>query len=157
MKITRGKNLAEMVFYLIQSGPSGGTDIPTATSLLPCFHACQQHCKIPKPQKLWIFTCGLLLLQPRKGRQRCKNRWELSASSQMTCLRRCCIYGDVQTKQSQKMLGINWRRGFRFLWSSSAFFQTFALSLGEDERAAGTSKLPLSHEKPGLMEGILDV
>lgn len=35
------------------------------------------------------------------------------------------------------------------------FFQTFALSLGVDRRAVGTSKLPLSLEKPGLGEGIL--
>lgn len=44
----------------IKLGPSGGTDIPTATSVLPCFHACQQHCKISKPQKLQIYTCGFL-------------------------------------------------------------------------------------------------
>lgn len=34
---------------------------------------------------------------------------------------------------------------------------SFALGLGEDKRAAGTSKLPLPHGKPGLMEGTLHV
>lgn len=46
---------------VIQFGPSGGTDIPPATSLLPCFPVCQHRCKIPKPPKivilhLWVFA-----------------------------------------------------------------------------------------------------
>lgn len=69
---------------------------------LLCFQAFWKHCKIPKPQKLQISTCGLLL---RKWRQGCKNRWELSASSEMICLRRCFICGAAEIKQSQKILG----------------------------------------------------
>lgn len=113
--------------------------------------------KSQRPRNCKFTPVGFCFSSSGKGGRGAKNRWELSASSKMTCLRRCFIYEDVQIKQSQKILAINWRRGLWFLWPSSAFFQTFALNLGEDERAAGTSKLPLSHEKPGLMEGILDV
>lgn len=91
--------------------------------------------KSPNLQKLQIYTRGFSLLHLRKGRrQGCKTRRELSAGSKMTCLRRCFIYGDIQIKQSQRSLGINQRRGIWFLRPSSTFFQTFYLSLGEEER-----------------------
>lgn len=113
--------------------------------------------KCQSPRNCKFTPVGFHFSSSGKGGRGAKNRWELSASSKMRCLRRCFIYGDVQIKQSQKFLDICWRRGIWFLWSNPTFFQAFALSLGEDERPAGTSKLPLSHEKPGLLEGTLDV
>lgn len=86
----------------IQFSPSAV--LTSQGQLLPCFQAFWKPCKIPKPQKLQVYTCGFLHLQLRKWRQGCKNRWELSASSEVMCLRRCFICGVVEIKQSQKIL-----------------------------------------------------
>lgn len=99
----------------------------TAASLLRCFHVLHQLCKIPKPQKLCMYTCRLLFL-------RCPGMGGRGAKTDGSC----------QSAQSQRAPeGVLFMEAFR-----SNNHGRFLMSIGDEESGSYGPVLPFFKHLP---------
>lgn len=150
VKITRGKQARDSrKFNLVRLWywhPKG--------SFSSCFQSFWKRCKIPKTQKLQIYTCRFLHLQLRKWRQGCKNRWELSASSD-GCASGGALFVELLRSSNHRRSLVPSREGE--FGSCVPVLSNICFKLGGGQESSRDLQAPTLHGKPGLMEDILHV